>query len=85
LTRWEPSWEDDCANWIPGDQRTSKRYNDSFDAFLHGLKDVHDHLSKENQQSAKMVVVIENPERLKEGMPEMLVPLTRLGELVSVE
>lgn len=31
-----------------------------------------------------MFLVIEKAERLKESMPEMIVPLSRLAELVSV-
>jgi origin recognition complex subunit 5 len=84
LTSWKPSWEDGCANWSPSEVQTTKRYNDSFDAFLHGLKDVNTHLSKESQRPAKMALIVENPERLKEAMPEVLVPLTRLRELVSI-
>ncbi|KAF5369509.1 hypothetical protein D9758_002779 [Tetrapyrgos nigripes] len=85
LTRWKPTWEDGCANWSPSELHTTKRYNDSFDAFLHGLKDVHTHLTQENQNPTKMVLIVENPERLKEGMPEVLVPLTRLRELLKLD
>ena len=31
----------------------------------------------------RLVLVVERPERLKDNMPELLVPLTRLAELVS--
>ncbi|THV00858.1 hypothetical protein K435DRAFT_818207 [Dendrothele bispora CBS 962.96] len=85
FTHWEPSWDDGCMNWSPDDQQLNKRYNDSLDAFLHGLKDMQSHLSKKNQIPPRMVLVVEYPERLKEGMPETLVPLTRLRELSNLD
>lgn len=34
-------------------------------------------------EKCRLVLVVERPERLKDNMPELLVPLTRLAELVS--
>ena len=96
LAGWTPSWEDGCQVW-PGDD--SQRYNDSIDSFLHGLRRLRlertgdsskrkgkgkgKAVASENEQEPSMVILIERAERLSEGLPELIVPLSRLGELVS--
>lgn len=40
--------------------------------------------TRQVRRGVRMFLVIERAERLKESMPEMIVPLTRLAELVSV-
>lgn len=37
-----------------------------------------------SDEDTRLVILIERAERLKESMPDMLVPLARLRELVSV-
>lgn len=96
LAGWRPSWEDGCQVW-PGDD--SQRYNDSIDSFLHGLRrlrvertgDSSDRKGKrkavasenEQDQDPSMVILIERAERLSESLSELIVPLSRLAELVS--
>ena len=86
LANWTPTWESGCQLW--GDQR----WNDSFDGFIHGLRAVTVERSKRptaktGEQNArpapKIVIVIERAERLKEYLPDLLVPLSRLAESVS--
>jgi len=94
LSRWDPNWDDGCANWNTGNE---ERWNENFDGFIHGLCALHAQLSNEGgERSAKgkvkegsecgadvrLVIVIERAERLKEILPDLIVPLTRLAELV---
>ncbi|EGO19735.1 putative origin recognition complex, subunit 5-like protein [Serpula lacrymans var. lacrymans S7.9] len=93
LAGWKVRWQEGCENW-PGD---GQRWNDSIDSFLHGLKALHDstgssshtvHKGKEKapvqDQKPVMVIVIEKAERLKENLPELIIPLTRLAEMSQV-
>ena len=59
------------------------RWNDTFDGFVHGLRAVHAYLGKGKEKDAdlRLVVVVERAERL---IPEFMVPLTRLAELVAI-
>lgn len=43
-----------------------------------------DDKTRRTARGVRMFLVIERAERLKESMPEMIVPLTRLAELVSI-
>lgn len=94
LAGWEPSWANGCQVW-PGDD--SQRYNDSIDSFLHGLRRIQLERADDpfrgkgkgkgkgttNAQDPSMVILIERAERLSESLPELVVPLSRLAELVS--
>ena len=83
LVDWTPTWESGCQLW--GDQR----WNDNFDSFVHGLRAISverptARTRGQNAQSTpKIVVVIERAESLKEFLPDLLVPLSRLAETVS--
>jgi hypothetical protein len=59
------------------------RWNDTFDRFMHGLRAVHTYLGKgkEKEGDVRLVVVVERAER---PIPELMVPLTRLAELVRL-
>jgi len=94
LVQFEPSWEDGCANWQPD---IETRWNENMDTFLHGLRAAHADLCLKNHtgkgkgkervggyEYVRFVIVVERAERLKESLPELLVPLTRLAELVSL-
>ena len=87
LAGWTPTWESGCQLW--GDQR----WNDSFDGFIHGLRAISVERSKSSmvktrgktvQSTLKVIIVIERAERLKEYLPDLLVPLSRLAETVSL-
>ena len=81
LAGWVPSWENGCQTW-PGEDGV--RYNDSIDSFLHGLRRLSADLgTTSSSPEPTMVIVIERAERLCENLPELVVPLTRLAELVS--
>ena len=89
LADWHPKWEDGCQNWsVDGD---AIRWNESVDGFLHGLRALNAFKSKMSEEEAgvdgsldqvRMVLVVDRPERLKETLPDLIVPLTRLAELV---
>lgn len=88
LAGWEVAWENGCQNW-PGED--GKRYNDSIDSFLHGLRNLRNKFregkAKGNgstvNEEPTMVLLVERAERLKDNLPDLIVPLTRLAELVS--
>jgi origin recognition complex subunit 5 len=79
LASWTPQWEDGAVIWGVDNE---VRWNDTFDGFVHGLRAVHAYLGKGKKEEGDMrlVVVVERAERL---IPELMLPLTRLAELVS--
>jgi origin recognition complex subunit 5 len=86
LANWTPAWESGCQLW--GDQR----WNDNFDGFIHGLRAVSSENSKSStaetrgqtaQLAPKIAIIIERAEKLREYLPDLLVPLSRLAESVS--
>ncbi|KAG2128757.1 OPT oligopeptide transporter protein-domain-containing protein [Suillus bovinus] len=90
LAGWEVTWENGCQNW-PGED--GKRYNDNIDSFLHGLRNLHNKSwegkgkgkDRTVDEEPKMVLLIERAERLKDNLPDLIVPLTRLAELSQVK
>lgn len=101
LAEWVPDWDEGCSNWTGPRGADGERFNESLDAFLHGLHAVKRSLLLDardgqlngkgkrrdvehwpNSQDYRLVIVIERAERLKESMPDLMVPLTRLAELV---
>ncbi|KAG6808886.1 hypothetical protein H0H92_002472 [Tricholoma furcatifolium] len=96
LTKWSVNWSDGCANWgLEGDTR---RFNENFDGFVHGLRAASEHLrgrgvgkgkgkekKKLETEDVRLVIVVEHAERLKESLPELMVPLTRLAELTQLD
>ncbi|KIK67508.1 hypothetical protein GYMLUDRAFT_874867 [Collybiopsis luxurians FD-317 M1] len=85
LAGHKPAWEDDCRNWNwSGDNQEHNIgiANASLDAFLHSLKGLHKALQGADWRFA---VIIEKPEKLKERMPDLVVPLTRLAELTQLD
>ena len=53
-------------------------YSGDVDEFIEGLRVI----SREKGPGTKMVVIIERAERFKDNLPELMVPLTRMAELV---
>ncbi|KAG7440099.1 uncharacterized protein BT62DRAFT_976133 [Guyanagaster necrorhizus] len=86
LAQWTPSWEEGCTNWSgPNDTR---RYNESLDAFLRGLKTLYSFLHHSDSnlpRVTRFVIVIERVERLKDRLPDLIVPLTRLAEMTRID
>lgn len=62
---------------------SSERWNDSWDSFLHGLQFLHSKQREMSSKDVRFVVSIEQAHRLKEKLPDSIIPLTRLSELVS--
>ncbi|KAJ7654418.1 putative origin recognition complex, subunit 5-like protein [Mycena polygramma] len=98
LAGWKVEWEKGCTNWSGED---GQRWNDNLDGFLHGLRAVHSSIRRGNAEGSKkgkskqngadiatdmgqIVIVVERAERLSE-MADLLVPLTRLGELAQLD
>ncbi|THH29905.1 hypothetical protein EUX98_g4289 [Antrodiella citrinella] len=95
LADWTPQWEDGCENWSV-EEGSGQRFNESVDAFVHGLKALSGSLSDHGKGKAReteggvtsgvrMVIVVERAERLKDNVPDLVVPLTRLAELAQLD
>ncbi|KAG6879298.1 hypothetical protein C0992_003783 [Termitomyces sp. T32_za158] len=96
LAKRSPDWNDGRMNRSL--EGNTQRFNESFDGFIHGLRAVSSHLhenARENKKGkermkleaddVRLVIVVERAERLKETLPEFLVPLTRLAELTQLD
>ncbi|KAL0564197.1 hypothetical protein V5O48_017857 [Marasmius crinis-equi] len=84
LLDWIPSWNEGCSNWSADDRQ--ERYNESLDGFIHGIRAVSSHLQREHEDGeVKLVLIVKKPERLKDRLPEVIVPLTRLAETSQVD
>jgi origin recognition complex subunit 5 len=80
IAKHVPTWDDGGDNW------GTERYNESLDAFLHGLRAVSEQVAKDQailSNSVRSILLLENAEHMKDSIPELLVPLARLAELVS--
>ncbi|KAF8884420.1 origin recognition complex subunit 5 C-terminus-domain-containing protein [Gymnopilus junonius] len=88
LVGWEPSWEDGCANWS-AEGAVGGKWNESMDMFLHGLRAAAStcgsRIKSQSDYDVRFVIVVERAERLKESLPEIIVPLTRLSELSRID
>lgn len=97
LAAWESHWDDGCPNWsIDGDGPRWNENFDGFMHGLQALcvhlrdeKAAKKGKGKQKERDVgdmdgdvRLIIVIERAERLKEGLPDLLVPLTRLAELV---
>jgi origin recognition complex subunit 5 len=81
LADWTPNWEDGAQNWA---STSGERHNHSLDAFVHGLRALYqEKLGVGSQQQANVIIVISFAERLKETVPTLINPLTRLTDLAS--
>jgi origin recognition complex subunit 5 len=80
LADWTPSWEDGAQSWA---STSGERHSHSLDAFVHGLRALYqEKLGVGSQQQANVIIVISFAERLKETVPTLINPLTRLADLV---
>jgi origin recognition complex subunit 5 len=93
LSGWRAEWTENCESWggpVLGN------WDASFDAFAHALHVLWREMQKrvdraektsEGSQlpggSSSVVLVLEKCERLKDFVPSLFVPLTRLAELVG--
>lgn len=96
LSRWNASWDNGCANWNTGNEERWNENFDGFIHGLCALQaqlsggegerfDNGKGKEKEKKlegEEVRLVIVIERAERLKETLPDLIVPLTRLAELV---
>ena len=83
LADWTPSWEDGGQCWA---STLGERHNHSLDAFVHGIRALYqEKLGIGSQEQANIVIVISFAERLKETVPALINPLTRLADLVRTD
>ena len=61
------------------------KYSGDIDGFIRGLRAISEREKTDAVEVEKMVVVIERAERFRENLPPMMVPLTWMAELVSME
>ncbi|KAF8876947.1 origin recognition complex subunit 5 C-terminus-domain-containing protein [Infundibulicybe gibba] len=83
LAKWESKWSDGCVNWTV--ESANRRWNESLDSFLHGLRAVHTYLREQDTNPVRFVIVIERAERLRSTLPDLIVPLTRLAEISQLD
>lgn len=74
LAGWQVRWSGGCEAFGAG------RYNGDISGFIEGLRAI----AREKDPTQKMVLVIERAERFKDNLPELMVPLTRMAELVGL-
>lgn len=85
LAKFEPDWNKGSSYW-GGAQ--GARWNESVGGFAQGLQAVLADIARENGEDSaegdkcSLVLVVENADRLEGNVPELVVPLTRLAELV---
>jgi origin recognition complex subunit 5 len=96
LSRWNPSWDHGCANWNTGDGERWNENFDGFvhglcSLYAQLLNDRGERSGKgkgnrsdgsESGADVRLVIVVERAEKLKETLPDLIVPLARLAELV---
>lgn len=80
-------WNDSIDGFLHGLRAIASQFSPGAAALNSDDKGKGKGKGKENAHGGdpRMVLVIERAERLKEVLPELLVPLTRLAELVSIE
>ena len=88
LADWTPQWENGCSNWA-GPSDLGQRFNENLDGFIHGLKTLESTFSQGKRDANsklehRIILVVQHADRLKESMPDLIVPLTRLAELVGL-
>ena len=97
LAGWVPDWQSGAQNWL-GPTGEGRRFNENFDAFMHGLQAIYADTAAMGRGSdvgkgkgrasdracptPRLVLMVERAERLRDNLPELLVPLTRLAEQV---
>jgi origin recognition complex subunit 5 len=99
LAEWEVKWADGCTNWTGDDDQRWNENLDGFlhglmavHSFILRRNQAASSKGKFKQtdadlttDSGQIVIVVERAERLSDQMPDLVVPLTRLAELVSSE
>ncbi|KAI0072540.1 hypothetical protein K474DRAFT_1726816, partial [Panus rudis PR-1116 ss-1] len=94
IPTWEDGCRNWIGEDVADGSLVAGRFNDSVDSFLHGLsvvqnvpilrfKDEGHHKSVKSctNHLPRMILVVQHAERLKDNMPDLLVPLARLAEL----
>ena len=99
LAKWHPRWDDGCENWpggfagvryndtldgfLHGLRALHAQLRDDEAGRIPHTSKLEARVQKDTDKAVKMILIIERAERIKESLPELLVPLTRLAELVS--
>lgn len=82
LAEWDVQWQKGAENWTG---EGGRRWNDNLDSFLHGLRTFSASKKDKDGVGPQMVLVVQRAEKLREGLIDLLVPLTRLAELVRAD
>lgn len=98
LAKWRPRWNDGCASWpggftgvryndsldkfLHGLRVLHAQLNDDKEGPTPDRSASNARGPRNTANIVKMVLVIDRAERIRESLPELLVPLTRLAELV---
>ncbi|KAI0371882.1 hypothetical protein BV20DRAFT_978516 [Pilatotrama ljubarskyi] len=100
LARWTPDWENGALNWSgSADGRRYNENLDAFvhgiqaiyadtkasARHVNGTAKGKEKATDPGQPTRRMVLVVDRAERLKDNLPELVVPLTRLAELTQVD
>lgn len=99
LSRWNPSWDNGCTNWNTENEDRWNENFDGFMHGLCALHDQLSKEEGKHSDEVKgkrtevsgigaevrLVILIESAERLKETLPDLVVPLTRLAELTRLD
>ncbi|KXN92109.1 Origin recognition complex subunit 5 [Leucoagaricus sp. SymC.cos] len=71
----------DAVTYLAPGFEAAERSSDSWDSFLHGLRHLHTYMRQQSKRDVRFVISIEQANRLKEKLPDSIVPLSRLNEL----
>ena len=71
-------WSEGCGEF------GAAKHSGDIDGFIRRLRAISER-GKMDGGEVKKMVVIERAERFRENLPPMMVPLTRMAELVSME
>ncbi|KAI0072526.1 hypothetical protein K474DRAFT_1650853 [Panus rudis PR-1116 ss-1] len=94
IPTWEDGCRNWTGEDVVDGSLVAGRFNDSIDSFLHGLsavqnvlisrfedEGIHESVKSCTNHFPRMILVVQHAERLKDNMPDLLVPLARLAEL----
>ncbi|KAG8757744.1 hypothetical protein FRC14_001573 [Serendipita sp. 396] len=81
LSSWTPDWEGGALNWASA---TGERYSGSFDAFVHGVRCIHREKMQNIGDKGGTAIIVLNAERLKDHIPALITPLSRLADLTEL-
>ena len=69
---------------IPVDHPIYSTKNDTMDDFLHNIRTLATLPESSSSSKTRLILVIERVEKLKQTLPRLITPLTKIAELVSI-